>query len=68
MVRGWWTWDGRKYYFNDSGIMVTGWYQVDGNWYYFYPEGSTNGGPYGYMATNTDIGVFHVDADGVWRG
>ena len=68
MVRGWWTWEGRKYYFNESGVMVTGWYQVDGNWYYFYPEGSTNGGPYGYMATNTDIGVFHVDSDGVWRG
>ena len=66
MVRGWWTLGDKKYYFNESGIMVTGWFQVDGKWHYFYPEGST-GGAYGYLATNTDIGSFHVNADGVWE-
>ena len=66
MVRGWWTLGDKKYYFNDSGIMVTGWFQIDGKWYYFYPEGST-GGAYGYLATNTDIGSFHVNAEGVWE-
>ena len=65
MVIGWWTHNGKKYYFNNSGIMVTGWYQIDGKWYYFYPEGSTNGA-YGYLATNTKIGPFKVDASGVW--
>ena len=66
MVRGWWTLGDKKYYFNESGVMVTGWFQVDGKWRYFYPEGST-GGAYGYMAVNTDIGSFHVNADGVWE-
>lgn len=66
MVRGWWTLGDKKYYFNDSGIMVTGWYQIDGKWYYFYPEGST-GGAYGYLAKNTTIGSFRVNAEGVWE-
>ncbi|MBR2532478.1 MAG: N-acetylmuramoyl-L-alanine amidase family protein [Lachnospiraceae bacterium] len=65
MVRGWWTWNGQKYYFNESGVMVTGWYQVDGKFYYFYPQGSTVG-TYGYMATNARIGDFTVGADGAW--
>ena len=65
MVRGWWTWNNQKYYFNESGVMVTGWYQIGGKFYYFYPQGST-GGSYGYMATNTKIGDFRVGADGAW--
>lgn len=66
MIRGWLTLGDKKYYFNESGIMVTGWFQIDGKWYYFYPEGSTSGA-FGYMAQNTDIGIFHVNADGVWE-
>ncbi len=65
MVRGWWTWNNLKYYFNDQGVMVTGWFQIDGKYYYFYPEGTTGGG-YGYMASNTRIGDFYVGADGAW--
>lgn len=66
LVRGWWNYDGKRYYFNESGVMVTGWYQIDGLWHYFYPEGSTDGA-YGYLAANTQIGAFYVDGDGVWR-
>lgn len=66
MVRGWWNYNGKRYYFNESGIMVTGWFQVDGKWYYFYPQGSTDGA-YGYLASNTQIGAFYVDANGVWQ-
>lgn len=66
MVRGWWTLGDKKYYFNDSGIMVTGWFQIDGKWHYFYPEGSTDGA-YGYMAKNTTINGFHINAEGVWE-
>ena len=62
----WWTYNGRRYFFNESGIMVTGWFQIDGKWYYFYPEGSTSGA-YGYLATNTTVGTFRVGADGSWQ-
>ncbi|MDO4960232.1 MAG: N-acetylmuramoyl-L-alanine amidase family protein [Eubacteriales bacterium] len=66
MITGWLTWNGKKYYFNESGIMVTGWYKVDGSYRYFYPEGSTNGS-YGYMAVNTTVGDFKFDENGVWQ-
>ena len=66
MISGWLEYNGKKYYFNESGIMVTGWYQINGNWYYFYPQGSTES-LYGYMATNTKIGDFNIGADGTWR-
>ena len=62
----WWDYNGRRYYFNESGIMVTGWFQIDGKWYYFYPQGSTDGA-YGYLAANTTIGAFRVGADGSWQ-
>lgn len=66
MVTGWLTWNGEKYYFNDSGIMVTGWYKVDGYYRYFYPEGSKDGA-YGYMARNTTTAGFTFDENGIWK-
>ena len=66
MAKGLTAIDGRYYFFNDYGMMYTGWRQINGAYYYFYPQGTT-GGAFGYMATNTKIGVFTVGADGAWR-
>lgn len=65
-----WTYNGRKYYFDENGHMVTGWLALkDANgveqYYYFYPQGKVTGA-YGYLATNTTVDGFKVDAEGRW--
>lgn len=65
-----WDYNGRKYYFDANGHMVTGWValkdaQGTDQWYYFYPQHKTNGA-YGYMAVNTTVDGFVVDASGKW--
>ena len=32
--------NGKKYGFNDSGLMVTGWYKFSGKWHYFTSSGA----------------------------
>lgn len=59
MHTGWLTTGGKTYYLNSSGIMLEGWQEIDKKCYYFYPG-------YGYMAKDTTIGPFYVDANGVW--
>ena len=66
-ISGWRDVKGKRYYFNPNGIMVTGWYEVEGRWYYFYPQSSGANGNYGHMAVNTQIGDFHIGADGTWQ-
>ena len=54
---GWW-------YQNDNGSYMTGWNWIDGNGdgtaecYYFYDNG--------YMAANTEVDGYKLDADGRW--
>lgn len=60
MSRGWINVDEKVYCMDSNGAMLEGWNKVDDNWYYFYP-GS------GYKATNTFVGPFEVDENGVWR-
>ncbi len=57
-ANGWEFIDGFWYLFNGSGYMLTGWQQVGGNWYYLYASGA--------MASDTYIGDYYVNSDGVW--
>ncbi|MDO5564716.1 MAG: N-acetylmuramoyl-L-alanine amidase family protein [Eubacteriales bacterium] len=66
----WVSYENRWYYFDENGNMVTGWKKITNslgasNYYYFYPKDSVQG-LYGYLATNTTINGFKVDANGVW--
>ena len=68
MVTGWLEHQGRWYYLNPmtdgtQGKMNIGWQQIDGKWYYFneLPDGSR-----GAMLTDTRIGGYYVNHDGVW--
>lgn len=65
-----WTYNGRQYYFDENGHMVTGWMSMKDaqgvdQWYYFYPQHKVEGA-YGYMAVNTTVDGFVVDASGKW--
>lgn len=67
MVTGWLTVDGQKYYLNPNsegtrGKMYTGWQQIDGKWYYFNEISDVTKGA---LATNTRIGNYYVDSNGV---
>lgn len=67
MATGWLTADGQKYYLNPNsegtrGKMYTGWQQIDGKWYYF---NEISDGTKGALATNTRIGNYYVDSNGV---
>ena len=67
MATGWLTSDGQKYYLNPNsegtrGKMYTGWQQIDGKWYYF---NEISDGTKGALATNTRIGNYYVDSNGV---
>lgn len=56
---GWKYMDGRWYYFGQDGYVKRGWFQdIDGKWYYLYNDGS--------MATNTTIGGYYINSNGVW--
>ncbi len=70
MVTGWFTdADGKRYYLNPlsdglKGRMLTGWQQIDGNWYYFKEESD---GTRGSLQTDTWIGEYYVNRNGIWR-
>ena len=70
MVTGWFTdADGSRYYLSPvsdglKGHMVTGWQQIDGDWYYFKEESD---GTRGSLQTNTWIGEYYVNRNGIWR-
>ncbi|NCC43434.1 MAG: hypothetical protein EOM18_07585 [Clostridia bacterium] len=59
MHTGWVKLGGGKYYLNASGAMLTGWQKIDGKWYYLNSSG--------VLATDTWIGNFYVDEEGVWK-
>lgn len=58
MQTGWVKYDGSWYYFKADGTMATGWIEYNSKWYYMYSNGK--------MATDTYIGSYYVNADGVW--
>lgn len=37
-VKGWLTYDGSQFYFDNSGRMYIGWYPIGGYWYFFEPQ------------------------------
>ncbi len=57
--------DGYWFLFDAEGYARTGWTQSpsSGLWYYLSPDQM----PIGHMMTNTWIGQYYVDGDGVWR-
>ena len=57
--------DGYWFFFDERGYVKTGWLQSpsSGLWYYLSPDQD----PIGHMLTNTYIGQYYVDANGVWR-
>ncbi len=55
---GWEEIDGQKYYFDSAGWMVTGWQWVEDKCYYLTSSGA--------LATDTWIGSYYVDENGVW--
>lgn len=59
MQTGWLFVQNQWYFLNKDGSMVKGWMQIDGKWYYFNESNGT-------MASNTNVGYFHVNEDGVW--
>ena len=81
MLTGWKKANGVWYYLKSDGAMMnSGWLKIKGQWYYFREDGSMMGagwhkikGSYYYMnvdgdlATNTWIGDYYVNADGVWN-
>ena len=59
MNSGWMKIKGQWYYFREDGSMMgAGWHKIKGNYYYMYSNGS--------MASDTWIGDYYVDANGVW--
>ncbi|MEC4175708.1 CAP domain-containing protein [Adlercreutzia sp. R21] len=76
MQTGWQKVGGSWYYLKASGAMATGWQKVGGSWYHLRSSGAMDAscwvsGKYyvnasGAMATNTWIGKYHVNANGVW--
>ena len=57
-VSGWELINGSWYYFDGAGWMVTGWQWVGGKCYYLTESGA--------LATDTWIGSYYVDENGVW--
>lgn len=58
MLTGWILYKNDWYYLDTNGKMQTGWIQYKNNWYYLYSNGK--------MATNTYIGNYYVNENGVW--
>lgn len=59
-----WGWaknhDGKWFYSEDGTAWAKdGWKQIGGKWYYFYETG--------VLASNTTIGTYVINADGVWE-
>lgn len=79
MATGWIEDNKKWYYLGYDGAMQSGWIQFDGNWYYSYVDGARASGwtklsnkwyyfdpNSGIMVTNTVIGGYPVNGDGVW--
>lgn len=47
-----------------KGRMLTGWKQIDGKWYYL---NEISDGTKGAMMTDTWIGDYYVNPDGIWE-
>jgi hypothetical protein len=67
MASGWIQDQGRRYYLNPAsgqtqGAMMTGWQLIDEIWYYFNEQAD---GTYGALMTNTWIGNYYVDNNGM---
>ena len=67
MASGWIQDQGRRYYLNPvsgqtQGAMMTGWQLIDEIWYYFNEQAD---GTYGALMTNTWIGNYYVDNNGM---
>lgn len=58
MATGWIKDNNVWYYLKPNGAMATGWQYDNGKWYYLYSDGK--------MASNTKIGSYYVDKNGVW--
>ena len=69
---GWQTIDGKKYYFEDGGVMAIGKYELDGKNYYFFEEGgmatgwnTENDGVRYYSSNGTMVTGFQkIDGEG----
>lgn len=57
-VSDWEQINGSMYYFDSAGWMVTGWQWIDDKCYYLTESGA--------LATDTWIGSYYVDENGVW--
>lgn len=57
MKTGWLKENNTWYYLNKNGSMKTGWLKENNQWYYLYANGK--------MAANTQIGNYHIGANGV---
>ena len=69
MAVGWIIYNNQKYYLNPlsngtQGKMVTGWQLIEGKWYYFKKESD---GTKGMLLTDTWIGEYYVNQEGVWE-
>lgn len=69
MVTGWLEDNGHRYYLNPvsdgtKGRMLTGWQMIDGKWYYL---NEISDGTRGALVTDTWVGEFYVNKDGVWE-
>ena len=58
MTTGWQLVSGKWYYMNKFGEMTTGWQLVSGKWYYMNKDG--------VMLSNTTVGGYKLDKNGVW--
>lgn len=58
MATGWLNLNGSWYYLNSNGAKETGWQYINGKWYFLYDTG--------VMASNTVIGGYKIDSNGVW--
>ncbi|MEG7530072.1 MAG: N-acetylmuramoyl-L-alanine amidase family protein [Hungatella sp.] len=61
MMTGWNLSNNRWYYMSpQTGVMQTGWALINNKWYYLDPNSG------GAMLTNTTIGGYPLNSDGVW--
>jgi hypothetical protein len=53
-----WKQDSKGWWYTEGNSYATGWKLIQGNWYYFNPDG--------YMACDTIIDDYYLNADGAW--
>ena len=54
---------GWRYKKGDNTWATNGWQQIEGKWYYF---NEASDGTRGALMTNTQIGEYYVNEEGVW--